>query len=98
MMHVCGESDSEVEITGLRAPDADGKLSLITYGYSDNENLCLKLWRSSDLLNLEDAELSVAQSEVEIEDIIRNRGDLELWRNLKSTATISCKPDGNFIN
>jgi len=36
-----------------------------------------------------------AESEADIEEIIRKDGDLKLWQRVHATGTVSCLGDGN---
>jgi len=78
--------------------EADKKLSTEAYGYSDNGSLCLKLCRSEELPDLSAPAFSKAQSAQAVEEIIREKGLLELWRDMNATATIYCEGDGNNLN
>jgi len=68
-----------------------------TFGYSVNGNVCLELCKSKTLQSLVAARFHKAQSEAEIDTILREHGEFGLWwRTLTSARTVNCLGDGKY--
>jgi len=90
--------DDDPEFAGRRHYKSSPN-SIRTYGYSSGDaTLCLELSESKTLPNLLAKQFDQAESEDDIEEIIRDNGNFKLWQRVDSTAIVSCLGDGKYCS